>query len=186
MEAKCKQCGRPLHDPVSIVRGMGAKCAGLARSGNSFHASRNPAQGTAAAGTGGDPASLIPFSPPEDHPDEVSAIFKQFPSDLVNLVLCPSTPGSIAPQVKAYSRHQGLSRRSGARLLRQLRWLCIELRLVFWPGMFMNQVPIPCVPHGENDWKLGGGARIMSKEELVDYLRRSGVLSAGRHGHPQP
>lgn len=177
MESKCKKCGRPLRDPVSIARGMGPNCAGLVRGGKSFRVSRCPSSGVACPTMEGNPASILPFSLVEDRLDQASKIFRQFPSELVNLVLAPSASGSIAAQVKSYSRHQKPNGINGARLLKQLRSMCIEMRLTFWPGMFVNQEPIPCTPYGGNGWKIGESGRVISKEELIAYLRQYGVVS---------
>ena len=38
-ETRCIRCGRPLHDPESIARGMGPECAGASgSSGKSYRA----------------------------------------------------------------------------------------------------------------------------------------------------
>jgi hypothetical protein len=177
MNTKCKKCGRPLRDPMSIARGMGVKCAGLVGGGKRFRASQRPSSGVAYPAVGDNQASMVPFSLVEDRLDQASKVFRQFPSELVNLVLAPSTSGSIAAQIKSYSRRQKPNRINGARLLKQLRSMCIEMRLTFWPGLFMNREPIPCMPYGEEDWKIGENGRVVSKEELVAYLRRYGIIS---------
>lgn len=94
-----------------------------------------------------------------------------FPSDLVDLVLSALPAGSIAARVKSYARcNKEEGKILSITLLKHIRHLCIELRLLFWHGLSQNLEPIPCIPHGESDWKLRENGRIMSKDELVAYL----------------
>ena len=47
-QARCKKCGRRLKSPMSIVRGMGPKCAGItATSGKSVRVRSRPTSGVA-------------------------------------------------------------------------------------------------------------------------------------------
>ena len=62
MSAKCKKCGRPLRDPVSIARGMGAKCAGLVGGGKRFRARLRLSSGVAYSAVGDKQASKSTFS----------------------------------------------------------------------------------------------------------------------------
>ena len=52
MLARCKVCGKPLRDPVSIARGMGRKCAGIPNSGKSFRSTTRVTNETAYSSVG--------------------------------------------------------------------------------------------------------------------------------------
>jgi hypothetical protein len=178
MEICCVKCGKPLRNPASIARGMGQKCAGVTSAGNGFRSSQRASSGSAYAPVGTHHANTNLFSVIEARDDIVSEILKEFPFDLVNLVLSAPAAGSIASQIKLYS-HRKHERNNvhPATLLKQIRRMCIEFRLSFWPGLSKNREPIPCIPCGDNDWKIGESGRVLSKEELLSYLRRYGIIS---------
>ena len=118
------------------------------------------------------------FSILEECQNGMSEILKQFPRDLVDLVLSAPAAGSIAARIKLYSRDkQGPNGVRPAALLKQIRHMCIDFRLLFWPGLSMNLEPIPCIPCGEDDWKIGENGRVLSKGELVSYLSRYGIIN---------
>lgn len=178
MEAHCKKCGRPLHDPVSVARGMGPKCAGIASTGKGFRSSQRLTNGTVYPSCGESHANANLFSILEEHQNGMSEILKQFPRDLVGLVLSAPAAGSIAARIQVYSRHkQGPNGVRPITLLKQIRKMCIEFRLLFWPGLSMNLEPIACIPYGQDDWKIGENGRTLSKDELVAYLIRYGMIS---------
>ena len=178
MEARCKICGKPLHDPVSVARGLGPKCAGVANGGKSFRSTQTVQSGTAYPSVGQSRASMNLFSFVVGRQDRVPETLDRFPADLVDLVLSAPAAGSIAARVKMHSRRrQKKDEVHPAKLLKQIRRMCIEFRLLFWPGLSMNLEPIPCIPCGENDWKLGESGRVCSKDELVVYLARYGIIS---------
>jgi hypothetical protein len=179
MEVRCKGCGKPLHDPMSIARGMGPKCAGVATAGKSFRPHMHIDRGATYPSVGAGHARLNLFSFVGKQQDSVPPALKNFPSGLVDLVLSAPAPGSIAAQIKSYSR--GKSKQSGIHagtLLKQIRRMCIEFRLLFWPGLSMNLEPIACIPYGQHDWKIGENGKVLSKEELVAYLSRYGIISS--------
>ncbi len=179
MEVRCKVCGKPLSDPISIARGMGPKCAGIASGGGRFRLPRRAAHcGTAHPTVGPTDSTLNLFSFVGTHERGVPPALERFPADLLQLVLSAQAPGSLAAQIKSYSR--GKRKQSGipaGALLKQIRRLCIDFRLLFWPGLSMKLEPIPCIPCGENDWRIGENGRVMSKDELVAYLSRYGMIS---------
>ena len=178
MEAHCKKCGRPLHDPVSVARGMGPKCAGIGSTGKGFRSGRRLSKGTLCPSAGKNHVTMNLFSMVEERRNGVSEILKQFPSDLVELVLSAPPAGSIASRVKLYSRRKRSEKDvRPATLLKQIRHMCIEFRLFFWPGLSRNLEPIPCIPCGENDWKIGEDGRVLSRDELVSYLSRYGIIT---------
>ena len=178
METRCKVCGRPLHDPVSIARGMGPKCAGIFNSGKSFHSTSRISSGSSYSLVEGKHAAMNLFSFVEKRQDRVPETLRRYPSDLVELVLSAPAAGSIASRVKLYSRRRkNNDDLNPAKLLKQIRRMCIEFRLLFWLGLSVNLEPIPCIPCGGNDWKLGENGRVMNKGELVAYLSRYGIIS---------
>lgn len=178
MQSRCQKCGKPLRDPHSIARGMGPKCAGVASSGRRFRLHRQADSGTAYPPVGATDSTLNLFSFVGNCQDGVPPALKKFPVDLLELVLSAPAPGSIATQIKLYSG--GKRKQSGipaGTLLKQIRRLCIEFRLIFWPGLSMNLEPIACIPYGQDDWKIGENGRVLSKNELVAYLSRYGMIS---------
>jgi hypothetical protein len=123
------------------------------------------------------------FSFVEERQDRVPETLRRYPSDLVELVLSAPAAGAIASRVKLCSRRRkNTDDVNPAKLLKQIRRMCIESRLLFWPGMSMHLQPIPCIPHGENDWKLGENGRVISRDELVAYLSRHGIISREQLG----
>ena len=179
MEAHCEKCGRPLHDPVSVARGMGPKCADVVHTGRSFRSGQRLTNGTIYPSCGERHVNANLFSILQEPQNGMSEILKQFPRDVVDLVLSAPAAGSIAARIQVYSHHK--HRPNGVRpitLLKQIRQMCIDFRLLFWPGLSMNLNPIPCIPCGEDDWKIGENGRVLSKGELVAYPSRYGIISS--------
>ena len=176
MQAKCKKCGRTLHDPASIARGMGPACAGITANGKRYVPTRRARHGSSHAT--GDNASkdMGMFSFSEGSQRRVPEVLEAFPSDLVRLVISAPAPGSIAACVRNYTR-QKENKLQPIRLIKQIRWACIEHRLPFWPGLSIKNVPIPCIPWGEHNWKIGENGRVIDKDELVAYLSRYGIIT---------
>jgi len=105
----------------------------------------------------------------------------QFPTDLVDLVLSAPATGAIAKHVKNYAKKNPAGSMPSGRTLQEIRRMCIDLRLTFWPGIFDQGHQIACVPHGEEDWKFQNSERVMSRRELEAYLSRYGMIrSASR------
>ena len=199
--ARCIKCGRPLRDPESIARGMGPECSGITgghqrkyRSGVRSHGSSSYA-----AIRHSSAATLTLFGlvdedeQPEEQPvvEEVSTrrsglaeILMQFPTNLVDLVLSAPAAGAIAWHVKNYSKRK--KRPEGSmppgRILQEIRRMCINLRLTFWPGMSNHQgQQIACIPYGDEGWRFENSEKVMSRQELEAYLARYGMIrSAGR------
>ena len=82
MEVRCKKCGRPLSDPVSIALGMGSQCAGFAGKGKSFRTGRRGQGGTVYPSVGKNLAHMDLFSFGEEHLKRVPEALEKFPSDL--------------------------------------------------------------------------------------------------------
>jgi len=178
MEARCKKCGKILRDPISVARGMGPICSGASGTGKSLRSRRRAHRGTTYASVGDNYPTTNLFSFRQETQDGVTERFSQFPSDLVDVVLSAPAKGSIATRVKSYSRRKPKQNRvRPGTMLKQIRRMCIELRLLFWPGLSKNFEPIPCIPCCENDWKIGENGRVLSKQELVSYLSRYGIIS---------
>ena len=177
MKTCCKKCGKPLRDPVSTARGMGPKCAGITGTGKRVHSSRSFVSEAAYPEIGDSHPTLNLLSFEEVRSDRIPPKLYDFPTDLVDLVLSAPSAGSISAQVKSYARrNKEQSKIHPITLLKQIRRTCIESRLLFWPGLSTKLEQIPCIPQGENDWKLGENGRIMSKDELVTYLSRYGII----------
>lgn len=176
MEAKCKKCGKPLRDPVSIARGMGPSCAGIATNRKSFSSSSKLRQGRTYPVVEENLVSVNLVSCVENSQSRIPKVLNVYPSDLVDLVLSAPQPGSIATWVKKYSCRKK-NKLQPIRILKQIRRTCIEQRLLFWPGLSMNLAPIPCIPHGDDGWKIGENGRVINKAELVAYLARYGIIA---------
>ncbi len=192
-EARCIKCGKPLHDPVSIARGMGPECAGGARKGGKrnrpgTHTENDFSCTALVPGSTSAPSllSLIDMDEPQtDHPMAVDApcsnrslseIQLKYPNDLLALVLSAPAPGAIAFQVKQHSKQkkpQGLI--SAAQTLQEIRRMCIDLRLTFYPGMSTPYgQQIACVPVGVDGWRFENSEKVMSRQVLESYLVRYG------------
>jgi len=176
MEARCRKCGKPLHNPESIARGMGAACAGIVTKRRSFSSSRSTQHGVIYPPIERNHTNTKLFCFEEEPQTTVPNALTEFPADLLNLVLSAPTAGSIAKQVKKFSRQQKQNEAHSIKLLKRIRRMCIECRLPFWPGLSSNLQPIPCIPCCEDGWKIGENSRFISKEELVAYLSRYGIL----------
>ena len=199
-EVRCIKCGRPLRDPDSIARGMGPECAGDA-SGHlrKYHSGvRNRSGSYYAAISHGSAVTPTLFTLVEQgqymeeqalvkavlpHKSALAETLMQFPTDLIHLVLSAPAAGAIAWQVKNYSKKK---KREGSmppgRTLQEIRRMCIDLRLTFWPGMSNHQgQQIACVPYGDDGWRFENSEKVMSRQELEAYLSRYGMIrSASR------
>ena len=152
--ARCIKCGRPLRDPDSIARGMGPECAGVIGGHRIRYRSRVRSHGNSSYAAIGYGSAATPtlFSlveedvQPEEQPvvEEVSPrkgglaeILIQFPTDLVDLVLSAPAAGAITWHVKNYSKKKKKPEGSmpPGRILQEIRRMCIDLRLTFWPGI---------------------------------------------------
>jgi hypothetical protein len=105
-------------------------------------------------------------------------ILMQFPTDLVDLVLSAPVAGAIAWYVKNYSKKK---KPEGSmppgRILQEIRRMCIDLRLTFWPGMSNHQgQQIACIPYGDEGWRFENSEKVMSRQELEAYLSRYGMI----------
>ena len=193
-EIRCIKCGRPLHDPESIVRGMGPQCAGDtsgrcrknrsgagSRSGSSYMAFgysstaaptlfslvvENKQRGEEGMLEGAAPRNISPAQIP-----------MQYPTDLIDLVLSAPAAGAIAKQIKNYSKQKKMGGLPPGRILQEIRRMCIDLRLTFFPGMSTPQgQQIACVPCGDDGWRFENSERVLSRQELEAYLSRYGII----------
>ena len=167
------KCRRPLRDPESIARGMGPECAG--DTGGRRRKNRSGARSWSgfsyaamAHGNRAAPTLLSLIEKEEQRADqevseepspcrsELAEILMKYPTDLIDLVLAAPAAGAIAWQVKNYSKKkkpQG-SMHPG-RTLQEIRRMCIDLRLTFFPGMSTPQgQQIACVPYGDEGWRF--------------------------------
>lgn len=184
MPVRCKVCGKPLRDAMSIARGMGPKCAGVFSSGKSFRSPVKTAGETLYMSAGTTHADTNLFLYVQERQTRLPDTLRRYPSDLVDLVLSAPAAGSIGTRIKHYSRRRQANPVHPAKMLKQIRRMCIEFRLLFWPGIFKRLEAVPCIPYGENDWKLGENGRVISRDELVAYLSRYGIISHEQVGAP--
>jgi hypothetical protein len=178
MQVRCKVCGKPLRDPISIARGAGPKCAGISTGRKSYHSTTKVIGESVSLSSGVGQTSTHLFSFVEERQSLIPETLRRYPSDLVQLVLSAPAAGSIGNQLKLHARrkHNGNGIHP-AKVLKQIRRMCIEFRLLFWPGLFRQLEPIPCIPYGESDWKIGENGKVCTKDELVSYLSRYGMIS---------
>jgi hypothetical protein len=68
------------------------------------------------------------------------------------------------------------------RTLQEIRRMCIDLRLTFFPGMSTPQGrQIACVQYGNDGWRFENSEKVISRQELESYLSRYGMIrSASR------
>ena len=194
-EVRCIKCRRPLRDPESIARGMGPECAGDTRghqrqncSGGRSRSSFSYAAMTYAHPTTPTLLSLIDNN--EQATDQqvvaqvspckngLAEILMKYPTDLVDLVLSAPAPGAIAWQVKNYAKKKKLqSSMHPGRTLQEIRRMCIDLRLTFFPGMSTPQgQQIACVPYGDEGWRFENSEKVITRQQLEDYLARYGMI----------
>lgn len=178
MQVYCRLCGKPLRDPISIARGLGPKCAGISMTRKRYRApAKVPGERRdLCLRTGSDATDL--FSYLGERQPRWPETLRCFPSDLVDLVLSAPAAGSIGTRIKHYSRRTHTNPVHPAKMLKQIRRICIEFRLLFWPGLFKELAAIPCIPYGETDWRIGENGKVCSKDELVSYLSRYGMISS--------
>lgn len=192
--ARCIKCGKPLYDPESIARGMGPECAGGTRKGRKRNRSGCAFQSDFSStalerGSTSAPSllSLIDMDEPQTaYPTVVDASYgksglseiqMKYPTDLLALVLSAPAPGAIAWQVKQYSKKKPQGLISAAQTLREIRRMCIDLRLTFFPGMSTpHGKQIACVPDGIDGWRFENSEKVMSRQELESYLARYGII----------
>ena len=199
-EVRCIKCGRPLRDPESIARGMGPECAGVNGGHRRRYRARVSLHGSSYYAAIGHGSTITPtlFTLVEEgqHIEEkplveevlprksaLAEILIQYPTDLIDLVLSAPATGAIAWHVKNYSKKKKLAGSiPPGRILQEIRRMCIDLRLTFWPGMSNHQgQQIACIPYGNDDWKFENSEKVMSRHELESYLARYGMIrSAGR------
>lgn len=200
-EIRCIRCGRPLRAPSSIVRGTGPECAGSNGSNRKRRITKIRALGSSYSSAIGHGNAMTPtlFSLVEvglysgkgqalveaviPLRSELPEILTKFPADLVDLVLSAPAPGSIASRIKNCSKKKKPAGSvSPGKVMQEIRRMCIDLRLTFWPGMFDQQgQPISCVPNGVDHWKFDNSEKVISRQELESYLARYGMIRlAGR------
>ena len=198
-EVRCSKCGRPLRDPNSIARGMGPECAGDAgrhrrkyrsgfrnRSGSyyaaiSYGSAVTPSLFTLIEqGLSIEEQSLVEEILPQT--SGLSEVLMQFPADLIDLVLSAPATGAIAWHIKNYSKKkQPTVSMPPGRILQEIRRMCIDLRLTFWPGMSNHQgQQIACVPYGDEGWRFENSEKVMRRQELESYLARYGMIRSAR------
>ncbi|MGE5377754.1 MAG: DUF6011 domain-containing protein [Bacteroidota bacterium] len=192
-EIRCRKCSRPLRDPESIARGMGPECAGITGGGRKVHyAYRGPVY---TRGGGESSPTLFTLAREDEELDEeiivvqeavpvrgLPDILRQFPADLVDLVLSAPGAGTITDRIKVYSGRHNRQPNAirPAKTLQEIRRMCIEMRLSFWPGISCDGQPIACFPYGEYDWQFEKSERILSRAELEAYLLRYEMIGPVR------
>ena len=192
-EVRCIRCGRPLRDPVSITRGMGPECAGgtggRPRKYRSGVRSRTSSFYTTMSSSAASTFTIfsltehleqsVPIVAEIDgHKSRPAEGLLRYPTDLVDLVLSAPAPGAIAWQVKNHSKKKKpVGVLPPGRILQEIRRMCIDLRLTFFPGMSApHGQPIACVPDGDDGWRFENSVKVMSRKELEDYLSRYGMI----------
>lgn len=180
MEARCKKCGRVLRDPVSIARGMGTKCAGLSGKGGRSVLVRTH-HGSGFAGSPASPgktvAPLFTWVDNENRQKHVPDQLAAFPPELLGLVLSAPSIGTIPRRLKSHRRKTRSQKgRSPMLTVKAIRRKCINLRMLFWPGFFLKNKPLPCIPCGDGNWRIGEEGREISARDLVSYLSRYGAI----------
>ena len=179
MSVRCKVCGKPLSDPISIARGAGPKCAGVSTGRKSYRSATKVTSDSEYLSSGGNHITTPLFCFMEEHQSRIPETLRRYPSDLVQLVLSAPAAGSIRNQLKLHTRNRPNSNGiHPVKMLKQIRRMCIEFRLLFWPGLFKQLEPIPCIPYGESDWKIGENGKVCTKDELVSYLSRYGIITS--------
>ena len=95
MSVRCRVCGKPLRDPISIARGAGPTCAGISRGRKSYRSTARVTGESVYLFSGGNHAATPLFSFVEERQSRIPETLRRYPSDLVQLVLSPPAAGSI-------------------------------------------------------------------------------------------
>lgn len=193
---RCKKCGRPLRDPDSIARGMGPECAGITGSQKDYMPGRKARRNLACLqeNRGSTSPTLFTLVRKDEQTEEFTVtgeealsgalldVTSQFPADLLNLVLSAPPPGAIASRDRHFSnrKKKGSGAINPGKALREIRRMCIDIRLAFWPGISDRGRPVACVPFGEDDWKFENTEKVLSRAELESYLARFGMISPAK------
>ena len=194
-EVRCIRCGRPLRDPVSITRGMGPECAGgtggRRRKYRSGVRSRSSSCYTTMSCSTSSTFTVFSLTEHleqrvdvpvveeiDDRKSQPPEVMLKYPADLVDLVLSAPAQGAIAWQVKKHSKKKKLvGAPPPGRILQEIRRMCIDLRLTFFPGMSTpHGHEIACVPYGDDGWVFENSEKVMSRKELEDYLSHYGMI----------
>jgi hypothetical protein len=179
MQPQCKKCRRPLRDPDSIARGMGPECAGLSGSRGKFTSIRRENGSGSIYNAPSTNHAVMPLFTwaGDDGQEHVPDQLARFPSDLLDLVLSAPAAGTIAIHVKSHRRKRSKQKgQSPVIALREIRRICIELRMLFWPGFSSKGEPLACIPCGGDSWRIGKDGREISAGDLISYLSRYGVI----------
>ena len=158
MQPRCKKCGRPLSDPESIARGMGPECAGISGSRGKFpRVRRQKGSGStySVIGTNHTAMPLFAWAGDDDDQEHAPDKLASFPSDLLDLVLSAPAAGTIAMHVKSHRQRRSKQKgQSPIIALRKIRSMCIELRMLFWPGFSSKGELLECIHCGDDKWKI--------------------------------
>jgi len=113
----------------------------------------------------------------DDGQECIPDLLARFPSDLLDLVLSAPAAGTIAMRAKSHRRKRSKQKgQSPIITLREIRRICIELRMLFWPGFSSKGEPLACIPCGSDSWRIGQDGREISAGDLISYLRRYGMI----------
>jgi hypothetical protein len=171
---------------------MGPECAGIspsrrfssARGRKAVHRGSPYSTGANHSGDADLFTWVESFRTVEDQPfqpgTKTLGVLKSFPLELVNVVIDEGEAGMIAHRVKEYTKRKGRKKNvpHPRLLLRDIRQVCLELRMMFFPGLSQDGKPLACIPCEGDRWKIGDNGREISKNKLVSYLSRYGILKS--------
>jgi len=180
MQPRCKKCGRPLSSPDSIARGMGPECAGISSSRGKSVRVRTGNRSSTVYNTPGASHTGMPLLAWVESDNKLKRVpdqLSKYPPDLLGLVLSAPSSGTIAMRVKSYRRKRSQAKgQSPILTLKEIRRMCINLQILFWPGFSFEGEPLACIPCGDGNWRIGKDGREISAGDLVSYLSRYGVI----------
>ena len=161
---KCKVCGRVLHNPVSIARGIGPVCAGDGSGGRSIRVKiRNPSHRDASSNQPL-PIQILP-QVTVNVPNE---------DQLYRLVTTPLRHGQFRAALASMKR--GTKKK-----LQRLRGEMLLARRTFCAGaFFMNEEQCMYEPVNEDSWREVHSPRVIRSFDLESYLNRIGVIATER------
>jgi len=159
---------------------MGPECAGISGSrGKSVYVRRQKGSDFTynALGTSHATVPLFAWVGNDDNQECIPDQLARFPPDLLGLVLSAPAAGTIAMHVKNHRQKSSKQKgRSPIITLREIRRMCINLRMLFWPGFSSKGEPLACIPCGDDHWRIGMDGREISAGDLLSYLSRYGVV----------
>lgn len=156
---RCKVCGRQLHNPISIARGIGPVCAGDQPTGRK----------TRVKACSYSRRSYVDSAPSNQmFPPITAGLIAQ--DRLYRLITIPLT-------LSEYRTELAHMKRGTKKILRKMRAGMLQARKAFCAGAFLlNEEQCVFEPVDEKSWREVHSSRVLENSALQTYLMQIGVL----------